>query len=402
VVRGFFPLDEELELLPGRLTPGLFDKLAQLGASIPSFEQAARMFNGFTRVKVSEATARRATQTVGATCVALQDAIVAALEQEPVAAPTGPEKQLMGVDGAMVPLVGGQWAEVKTLTIGTVQPPQQVKGESVVKTGDLSYFSRVSTAETFERRALYETHRRGVETARQVVAVNDGAEWIQGFIDCHRPDALRVLDFWHAAGYISDIGQAVWGAAAPELAAWTHLQLHRLKYEGPELLLQNLHTCVASHGLHGERATLANDALAYLDKRIALMQYPAYRAQGCPIGSGTSESGNKLVVEARLKGAGMHWALANVNPMLATRNLICNKEWETAWPDLVYYLRGQLRSRSTARRQQRRAEAAPPPEPVSPAKRSPSRKRPARSRGRHKPGPNHPWRTTYKALRPRF
>ncbi len=402
VALGFFPLDEELELLPGRLTPGLFDKLGQLGASIPSFEQAARMFKRFTRVKVSEATARRVTQRTGATCVTLQEDIVQVLEQEPVEAPAGPDKQLMGVDGAMVPLVGGQWAEVKTLTIGTVQPPKQVKGETVVKTGDLSYFSRVSNADTFERLALYETHRRGVETARQVVAINDGAEWIQGFIDCHRPDALRILDFWHAAGYVHDIGQAVWGAEAPELAAWTHLQLHRLKHEGPTELLKNLHTCVESHALGGESATLAHDALAYLDKRIELMQYPAYQAQGCPIGSGASESGNKLVVEARLKGAGMHWALANVNPMLAVRNLICNQEWEAAWPDLACYLRGQVQSRRKARRKQRQAEAAPTAPTSSSAQRRPSRRRPARSRGRQKPGPHHPWKTTYKAIRPMF
>lgn len=406
VVRGFFPLDEELELLPGRLTPGLFDKLAQLGASLP-FEQAARMFKGFTRVKVSEATTRRATQTVGATGVALQTAIVEAMEQHPeqAPAPPSPDKLFLGVDGVMVPLVGGQWAEVKTLVIGAIQPPKQIKGEWVVKTKDLSYFSRLCDAETFEHLALFETHRRGVETARLVVAANDGAEWIQGFVDCHRPDARRVLDFGHAGEYVSDIGQAVWGAEARELAPWIHLQLHRLKHEGPELLLQNLHTCVESHALRGEAATLAHGALAYLDKRIEMMQYPAYQAQGLPIGSGASESGNKLVVEARLKGAGMHWAPNHVNPMLAVRDLICNKEWEIAWPDLVHHLRDEVRSRRTALHRRHRAEAMPAASPAPTAKPRPAPKRPARSSrspDRRKPGPNHPWRTTYKALRPRF
>ena len=35
------------------------------------------------------------------------------------------------------------------------------------------------------------------------------------------------------------------------------------------------------------------------------MQYPTYQEAGWPIGSGSVESANKLVVEARLKGAGM-------------------------------------------------------------------------------------------------
>ena len=47
--------------------------------------------------------------------------------------------------------------------------------------------------------------------------------------------------------------------------------------------------------------------LAYLEKREAQMQYPLFQAQGWPIGSGMVESGNKLVIEARLKCSGMHW-----------------------------------------------------------------------------------------------
>jgi hypothetical protein len=46
------------------------------------------------------------------------------------------------------------------------------------------------------------------------------------------------------------------------------------------------------------------------------MQYPHYQSQHWPIGSGMVESANKLVVEARLKGAGMHWKRENVDPML--------------------------------------------------------------------------------------
>src|SRR6266567_1520419 len=39
--------------------------------------------------------------------------------------------------------------------------------------------------------------------------------------------------------------------------------------------------------------------------REAHMHYPTYQAAGWPIGSGSVESANKVVVEARLKGAGM-------------------------------------------------------------------------------------------------
>ncbi len=59
---------------------------------------------------------------------------------------------------------------------------------------------------------LYEWHRRGGEKAKRVVAVNDGAVWIQSFIDYHCPQALRVIDFAHAQAYLAKIGKIVYGA----------------------------------------------------------------------------------------------------------------------------------------------------------------------------------------------
>ena len=39
--------------------------------------------------------------------------------------------------------------------------------------------------------------------------MQDGAEWLQGLVDYHRADAVRILDLAHAAEYLNDIGQAV-------------------------------------------------------------------------------------------------------------------------------------------------------------------------------------------------
>jgi hypothetical protein len=65
---------------------------------------------------------------------------------------------------------------------------------------------------------------------------------------------------------------------------------------------------------------------------VAEMQYPRFRAEGWPIGSGMVESAHKLVVEDRLKGEGMHWADVNVNPLLALRNAVCNDRWDECGP----------------------------------------------------------------------
>ena len=111
----------------------------------------------------------------------------------------------------MVPLVGGEWAEVKTMVIGEVQPPVMVKGERVIHTANHSYFSRLIDATTFQHLALVETHRPGVETAQAVGAVTDGSEWIQKFVDHHRYNAVRILDFPHVGDHLSAVGQTIWG-----------------------------------------------------------------------------------------------------------------------------------------------------------------------------------------------
>src|SRR5215210_1664805 len=223
--RRFSPLDEELGLQPGALTPSLQERAVRLGAWAP-FPRATTLLAHFTHTHVSEPTLRRQTEQAGAAYVAVQTAAVAALERDAPAPSAGPALQQLSVDGAMVPLVGkGVWAEVKTLAIGTVQPPVREDGQPVVHTSDLSYFSRLADHETFTRLATVETHRRGVTTAGRVAAVNDGALWAQEFVDYHRPDAVRILDWGHAAEYLGEVTGACFGADTAPAAHWLAVQL---------------------------------------------------------------------------------------------------------------------------------------------------------------------------------
>jgi hypothetical protein len=60
--------------------------------------------------------------------------------------------------------------------------------------------------------------------------------------------------------------------------------------------------------LGDQKSPIIEEQISYLEKRYEQMRYAQFVASSYPIGSGMVESGNKLVVEARLKGAGMHWA----------------------------------------------------------------------------------------------
>jgi hypothetical protein len=363
--KGFFPLDEELELLPGLLTPHGHECLVRLAGWMP-FKKAAQMFEDLMGIPVSRSISEKYSEAAGAAYVELQTEEVEHVEPDLPVVAEGADKLQMSADGAMVPLVHGRWAEVRTVVIGEVQPRVEERGEWVVHTRNLSYFSRKVNAEEFSRLAFVEIQRRGVEKAKEVAAIMDGAEWEQGFTDDHRPNAVRILDFPHAGEHISPIGEFLWGEGTPEMKQWVGAQLHQLKHAGPTGLLAELRNLQKEHP--DEKVVSGN--LAYLEKRESQMQYPQFQAQGWPIGSGMVESGNKLVVEARLKGAGMHWADPNVNPMLALRNILCSDRWKEEWPKIEIRLRQQAAQRRNQLHQSRMEQKAlltpktiPPPTP---------------------------------------
>src|SRR5437660_7501311 len=394
----FFPLDEQLGLLSGGLTPRAEETLVRLACWMP-YAQAQELLSDLVGIQVSKATARRATLCTGEAALSLDEAEVERLKQEVPQAPEGADKQQVSADGAMVHLVGGEWVEVKTLVMGEVT----CKKRGEVCTQQISTFSRLADAERFTHASLVETHRRGLERAAAVCAVQEGAEWLQGFVDYHRADAVRILDFAHAAEYINEIGQAVQAAGGRLPVRWFEGVLHRLKHQGPERVLKHLAWLAARYP-----SPVIKEKLAYLQKREAHMQYPIYQAAGWPIGSGSFESSNKVVVEARLKGAGMRWSRHNVNPMLALRNAVCNRRWQETW-QATRRQRQQSRQQQRGQRSQARSEQAlkrllmlwlwctpraprpvaePAPRSVSSLAATPA----ATPRGPRRPAANHPWR----------
>ncbi len=373
-------------LLPGSpLTPWLVAGIVRLGASVP-FAEAARLLAHFTGVRVGAETVRRLTEAAGAAQVAVETDAVAALERTLPDGPCGPAVQLLSVDGAMVPLRGGAWAEVKTLAVGEVVP-----GADAPRTTALSYFSRLTDAATFGRLATGETHRRGTATAGTVVAVNDGAAWCQGFVDLHRPDAVRVLDFPHAVEHLGLVAQAVFGPGTAAGSEWLGRQAHALRHGQEDAVLAALADLVAGAGRGTEARDVVAGVAGYLGARREQIRYQAFAAAGYPLGSGCVESANKLVVEARLKGAGMHWARPNVDPLLALRSC-----WRTA----AGTTSGRRCGGASARPARRSSSPGhPPPRPApAPAPRPRAAAPPCRRRPRPKtivngrPTLAHPWK----------
>src|ERR1700730_18406977 len=230
VGRAFFPLDLELDLAPTCLLPHAHQALVRLGALLP-FAQAAKQLEALLGLQVSASLVRQQTEQAGRGSLAVKNAQaepLAACPEEPCA-----ERMLMSADGAFVPLVGGVWGEVKLLAIGQVEVQQAASpaGLPSVQTSQISYFARLRDSATFSDQASAEVRRRGLERARAVCAVQDGADWLGGLTDSHRADALRILDFAHAAQRLASIGELCVAAGHMLEATWLETRLHQLKHE---------------------------------------------------------------------------------------------------------------------------------------------------------------------------
>jgi hypothetical protein len=404
----FSPLDEELELGPETFDPWVVESIVLLGTVMP-FERVPLAVDRLLTLPVSVETARRLTERMGTTRVALEDAEAERLRATlPLPAP-GPAVQQLSLDGAMVPLVGGAWAEVKTLALGAVEQTTAADGSTRVRTTALSYVSRLTDADRFREVARAELHRRGTAVATAVCAVQDGAEWQQRFVDHHRTDAVRILDFPHAVEHLATVGRAAFGAGTAAFGDWLGRQAHTFKHGNPDHVLDELRTLDLTSAVDPDAGELQAEALAYFEKRRDQIAYADFRAQGYPIGSGAVEGANKLVVEARLKGSGMHWDRASVSPMVSLRGLLCSDRWAAAWPPTWRAHLATSRRRPRHRTTARPDAPAPPPTPLppipTPSPPTPDRVTPAPHppptviNGR--PAPAHPWRKPFFRSRQR-
>jgi len=384
---------------------------------------AAEMGACVTGVVVSERTVRRPTAGAGAASVAVQTAAVETIAQTLPSALEGPAVQLLSVDGALVPLQHQAWAEVNTLAMGTVGNPGREGDEGVGQTQELAYGSRLSAAEAFGPLALVATHRRGTETARTVCAVSDGAEWIQGGVALHRPDAVRHLDVPPALGEVAPAGQAVDGEGPGRFTPWFATQCQTLAYGNPEAGLGARRRWAAAAKRRRAVPAMAtiHASLRYVEKRRDLRDAAWYQARGDPLGRGSVERANTLVVERRLQGAGRPWARAHVKPRVALRTVACSDRWAAAWPQIVQPVPQHAWPRRVPHQRCRRPPhpspswsslptpqaLALPPAPSTGAALTPWRSsrppptRPNAPKAPYRPPPDHPWRR-FRMGRARF
>jgi hypothetical protein len=382
VARGFSPLDDRLGLLSCGYSPVLVEAMVRLGTRLP-FPVVAEEMGRLFGVAVSADTVRRLTEEAGGVLARIEQEALEHLEHDAPEELDGPAVQQLSADGCMLSLVDGRWTEVRTMAIGTVVP--QKNGE--VRAEEITYFSRHGSAECFIRETSLPTHERSTRRAGTVAAVMDGAGWLQEVISEQCPAAVRILDFPHAVGYLHTAAHAAFGQDSLEAAQWLDTWVPRMKTGEPDEIMAALRVLPTPTQ---EAATAKGTAIRYLGSRKEQIRYAAFREQGLPIGSGMVESAGKLVVEARMKGSGMHWAKQHLNPLLALRSRLCSGQWDETWRRIHQTWRQETRHRQRTLRLHRQAARAAQQPSSSPSE-IPHREPAAKTIIDGHPTADHPW-----------
>lgn len=302
----------------------------RLAVEIPSYRRAATAFGELTGVWLSKSSLQRLCQEAGSALVKQQTAEAQAMVRVPKhegavmsRAVVQPDSEVMSVsaDGVMLHVREEGWKEVKVASISAVEAD-----ETGVTLTRHSYQAGLWDAAVYGHHLWAEACRRGLEHAQRVVCVSDGAVWIWNLMFMCFAVRIEILDWWHAV-------ERLWAIAKTHLpddeaAAWVTQQKHHLAQDGLRQVWCGVRTLYP-------RGTPLPDAvrqaISYLFHNRQRMRYGTFRRQGYPIGSGTVESACKVVVQQRMKQAGMRWSRSGAQAMLALRCALLSDRWHDIW-----------------------------------------------------------------------
>ena len=241
---------------------------------------------------------------------------------------------VLGMDGTGVPVRPGETEgragkqpdgssktrEVKLVTLWTAESldPQGGPRRDPVSVSYSAAIESGATRDTdpdlsaFARRVGREAERRGFGLAKRQVVVGDGAPWIWNVTGEQFPEAIEIVDLYHAQEKIWDASNALHAGDPPRLREWVEAGCEpwpravRMTFWepcGPEP--PSVRKCVSAPSIS---STIATGCSTPTSVPKAFRRFRCRRGRPARPPSGT-----------RLKRAGMHWSVDGANTIIALR-----------------------------------------------------------------------------------
>ena len=340
---GQFPVDVELDIENTEFSPGVRRMQALVGQQAP-FDHGREQLQLLAGLEVTTKSVERIAEAIGTDIAqserresekALQlDLPVIVGEPIPVL--------YVQMDGTGVPVVKketagrqgkteGQPAHTREAKLGCVftQTTWDKEGFAIRDPDSTTYTGAIETAEEFGKRIYREALKRGWRLAKKKVVIGDGAEWIWALVAEHFPDAIEIVDLYHARQHLWEVARQLYPHEEIKQKAWMKVHQKRLLDKGKiEKLVGALRAIRTTHPQMAEKVRTEAD---YFERNAERMRYPKFRRQHLFIGSGVIEAGCKTVIGSRLKQSGMFWTVRGANAILALRCSHLNGRFEDYW-----------------------------------------------------------------------
>src|SRR5450631_3119073 len=336
--RGFCPRDQALRLGLFSLTPGVL-RMTGSTAALVSFEESSALLHELAGVDVSVSQVQRAAEALGAEIAADERVCVEKMSE---VAPT----MYLGMDGTGVPMRPAEVAgragkqpdgsartrEAKVVTVWTAESRDE-EGKPVRDPGSITYSSAIESAATSDtspqrsdlaERVLREATRRGFTEAPRCVVLGDGSAWIWNTATELFPQAIQILDRYHAKEALHRTAQAIFGATSAQAKPWATARCSELDEGKLQAIIRALRP-------HIDSCNEAAKCATYIIRNRRRMRYPKFHAEVLCTSTGVLEAGCKVAIGTRLKRAGMHWSVVGANAIIALRCAKLSGRFEDFW-----------------------------------------------------------------------
>jgi len=327
------PLNDALNLskLPYKMTKELMLETAFYGQNQSSFADASAMVKRAMGMEINKETIREITEDIGKLVFEADTQKAEHLvnnmyeiEMTDDAQKTEGALYIM-TDGAAVNTRvedenGSTWRENKTAIAFTDKDMIKRKnGDHIII--EKEYTAFIGTAESFRGYVLNTAVNSGYGKMKDAVILGDGAAWIRNMGNELFPDAVQILDLYHLKENIYTYAKHKFSQNEKEYVPWAEDFIDKIeKGKAPEALLLLPEEEKLPVGVVNLRTYITNN----IDK----INYPAYKAKGYFVGSGAIESANKVIVQRRLKQAGMRWSVSGAQAVLTLRAKVESKLWD--------------------------------------------------------------------------
>lgn len=337
--KSFYPNDEVLNISHSMCSKGFAKICSQFLIFMP-YEHAAKLLKEIYGHNVSETFLKDLSNKIGSRLY--KESEKKARMPYNLDKSSDPIKTIyIHADGSMVPILGKESIEYRENKLGLVYTDMDIvkniskSGKVKVKIKNKRYISSIGDGvETFKKMMKACTLEKGYSKAKQAIFLTDGAIWLKKMKNEFFPEALHILDWYHAVDHLWGTAKKIFGENnLDDCEKWV-LPRKELLWDGKidELLKQLLKEAMSSK----KHQTEIFELRGYYESNKDAMHYARYRADGFFIGSGAIESANKYIVSDRLKRTGMRWTLQHANAIIWLRCKYFEDNWDSFWDEMFF------------------------------------------------------------------